>query len=135
MVKTTHPSDELRQEHTPQAVQRRLASGPDHSYLRDFVYGAIDGTVTTFAVVAGVAGAQLSPGIVVILGLANLIADGFSMGVSNYLGSKADQHDGPHGNPHRRRNGRPRAPVRRFESDASPHPSLPSPPIEYTLSS
>ncbi len=86
-----HTLDDLHEQHTPEAVQRRLESGPTHSYLRDFVYGAIDGTVTTFAVVAGVAGAQLSPAIVVILGLANLIADGFSMGVSNYLGSKADQ--------------------------------------------
>lgn len=55
------------------------------TYLGDFVYGASDGTVTTFAVVAGVAGASLSPGIVIILGLANLFADGFSMGASNFL--------------------------------------------------
>jgi VIT1/CCC1 family predicted Fe2+/Mn2+ transporter len=83
--------DALREDHTPEAIRRRLASGPDHSYLRDFIYGAIDGTVTTFAVVAGVAGARLAASIVVILGLANLIADGFSMAVSNYLGSRADE--------------------------------------------
>ena len=60
-------------------------------YLRDFVYGAIDGAVTTFAVVAGATGASLSDTIVVIMGVANLIADGFSMGVSNYLGSRAER--------------------------------------------
>lgn len=54
-------------------------------YLRDLVYGANDGIITTFAVVAGVAGAALSPRIVVILGVANLVADGFSMAASNYL--------------------------------------------------
>jgi len=53
------------------------------------VYGAVDGTVTTFAVVAGVAGASLDETIVVVLGGANLIADGFSMAVSNFLGSRA----------------------------------------------
>lgn len=61
-------------------------------YLKDYIYGAIDGTVTTFAVVAGVAGAGLSHSIVIILGFANLVADGFSMAVSNYLGSRAEQH-------------------------------------------
>jgi len=68
-----------------------LRKGPDDSYLSDFIYGAIDGAVTTFAVVAGVAGAGLSAPIVIILGLANLFADGFSMAISNYLGSRADE--------------------------------------------
>jgi len=54
-------------------------------YLGDFVYGANDGIVTTFAVVAGAAGATLSSGVIIILGLANLIGDGISMGMSNYL--------------------------------------------------
>ena len=58
-------------------------------YLPDFVYGGIDGSVTTFAIVAGVTGASLSPTIVLILGFANLFADGFSMAVSNYLSSKS----------------------------------------------
>ena len=60
-------------------------------YLRDLVFGAVDGTVTTFAVVAGAVGADLGGGIVLVLGVANLIADGFSMAVSNYLGTHADQ--------------------------------------------
>lgn len=55
------------------------------TYLPDFVYGANDGIVTTFAVVAGAAGALLSPGVIIILGIANLLADGFSMGASNFL--------------------------------------------------
>jgi vacuolar iron transporter family protein len=54
-------------------------------YLGDMVYGANDGIITTLAVVAGVTGAGLSARVVVILGVANLIADGFSMGASNYL--------------------------------------------------
>jgi len=61
----------------------------DSVLVSDFVYGSIDGVVTTFAVVAGVEGASLSAGIVLILGFANLFADGFSMAVSNYLGTKS----------------------------------------------
>lgn len=60
-------------------------------YLRDAVYGANDGIITTFAVVAGVAGAELSSTIVLILGFANLLADGFSMAMSNYLGEKSSR--------------------------------------------
>lgn len=77
--------------HTPAAIQRRLRSGPSHSYVRDFIYGAVDGIVTTFAVVSGVAGAGLPSGVVIVLGAANLIGDGFSMAVSNYLGTRADR--------------------------------------------
>ncbi len=58
-------------------------------YISEVIYGANDGIVTTFAVVAGVAGAALDPAIVVILGLANLFADGFSMGMSNYLSQRS----------------------------------------------
>lgn len=58
-------------------------------HFEDFVYGSIAGAVTTFAIVAGVVGAGLSPGIILILGFANLFADGFSMTVSNYQSSKA----------------------------------------------
>jgi VIT1/CCC1 family predicted Fe2+/Mn2+ transporter len=58
-------------------------------YLPEFVYGATDGTVTTFAVVAGAIGASLNSSIVLILGFANLFADGFSMAVSNYLSNKS----------------------------------------------
>ena len=50
--------------HTPEAIAARLEVGPHRSYLRDLVYGAIDGTVTTFAVVAGVRGASLEATVV-----------------------------------------------------------------------
>lgn len=58
-------------------------------YLPEFVYGGIDGSVTTLAVIAGAIGASLSSGIVIILGFANLFADGFSMAISNYLSVKS----------------------------------------------
>lgn len=87
---TLRPSALLERAHTPEAVRTRLSAPPRPSHLRDAVYGAIDGAVTTFAVVAGVAGAQLSERVVIILGLANLIADGFSMAVSNFLGTRAE---------------------------------------------
>jgi VIT1/CCC1 family predicted Fe2+/Mn2+ transporter len=83
--------EDLITEHSVDAIEKRLQEGPRHSYLRDFVYGAIDGTVTTFAVVAGVVGADLKTGIILVLGVANLLADGFSMAVSNYLGTRAEQ--------------------------------------------
>ena len=60
-------------------------------YLGQLVYGAIDGAVTTFAVVAGAAGARLSSTVIIILGFANLIADGFSMGASAYLSAKSER--------------------------------------------
>ena len=66
-------------------------------YLPEFVYGGIDGTVTTFAVVSGTMGAGLDPKIVLILGFANLFADGFSMAVSNYLSAQSAHDLGHHG--------------------------------------
>ena len=59
-------------------------------YIKDIVYGANDGLVTTFAVVAGVVGANLPTTIILIVGFANLLADGFSMAVSDYLGTKSE---------------------------------------------
>ncbi len=64
---------------------------PFQEYLGEFVYGGIDGAVTTFAVVAGAAGADLSIGVVLILGFANLLADGFSMSVGAYLSTKSER--------------------------------------------
>ena len=63
---------------------------PDARYVRDFVYGGIDGTVTTFAVVSGVIGADLGATVIIVLGIANLVADGFSMAASNLLGTRAE---------------------------------------------
>ena len=58
-------------------------------HFDDFIYGSIDGSVTTFAIVAGVIGASLSPGIILILGFGNLFADGFAMAAGSYHASKA----------------------------------------------
>ncbi len=61
-------------------------------YLGPFVYGGIDGCVTTFAVVAGAVGAGLDSAVIIILGFANLLADGFSMSVGAYLSSKSERN-------------------------------------------
>ena len=66
-----------------------LAAVASH-HLPDLVYGANDGIITTFAVVSGVAGASLSDRVILILGFANLVADGFSMGASNYLARRSN---------------------------------------------
>ncbi len=64
-------------------------------YIGEIVYGSIDGTVTTFAIIAGTAAASLPPQIVLILGFSNVLADGFSMASSNYLSAKASaERDG-----------------------------------------
>jgi VIT1/CCC1 family predicted Fe2+/Mn2+ transporter len=76
----------LRRAHEP-----RLARGLVRHYLRDLVYGANDGIITTFAVVTGVAGAALPVRTALILGGANLLADGFSMGASNFLAIRSDE--------------------------------------------
>lgn len=91
MTASRDAATRIREEHTVEAIRRRIADGPDRSYLRDFVYGGIDGAVTTFAVVAGVVGAELAAGVVIVLGLANLVADGFSMGVSSLIGYRTEQ--------------------------------------------
>lgn len=80
----------LQHSHDPESIRKRLQEMKQQSYVRDFVYGAIDGIVTTFAIVAGVVGANLSKETIIILGGANILADGFSMAASNYLGSKAE---------------------------------------------
>src|SRR4029079_14108474 len=79
--------------HTSEAIAERLSAGPKQNYLRDWIYGGIDGSVTTFAVVTGVVGAHLSPAIIVIMGLANLRGDGFSMAASNFLGTRSEHDD------------------------------------------
>jgi len=88
---TDHDHTTLHSDHTQEAIARRLAAATRHSYLGDFVLGAVDGAVTTFAVVAGGAGAGLSNGIVLILGFSNVLADGFSMAAGNFLKARADQ--------------------------------------------
>ena len=77
--------------HSPEAIQARLNEKPKVLYLKEWVYGGIDGVVTTFAIVAAVIGANLSPLIVLILGLANLVGDGFSMAAGAYSSTKAEK--------------------------------------------
>jgi len=94
MRKTKNPSTQTRvleETHRPAAIRRRLAEQRRHSYLGDAVLGGIDGCVTTFAVVAGAVGGGFTSLVVVVLGFANLLADGFSMAVSNYQGTKSQR--------------------------------------------
>lgn len=79
-------SNDPTNQHEPTGLR-----GLAEHYLKDLVYGANDGIITTFAVVAGVAGAQLEARIVLILGFANLLADGFSMGASSFLSIRSDE--------------------------------------------
>jgi VIT1/CCC1 family predicted Fe2+/Mn2+ transporter len=70
---------------------RRAASSFGRHYIRDIVYAANDGIITTFAVVAGTRGAELSTFAILALGFANLAADGLAMGAGNYLGIKSER--------------------------------------------
>ena len=81
----------LEAEHTPEAIAERITGEHDHSYIRDAVLGAIDGAVTTFAVVCGVVGGSLRGSVAVLLGFANLFADGFSMAIGNFEGTKSQR--------------------------------------------
>jgi VIT1/CCC1 family predicted Fe2+/Mn2+ transporter len=77
-------------EHTVEAIRERVSGASRQSHLKDFLFGAIDGLVTTFAVVSSVAGAGLATGIIIVMGLANLLADGFSMAAGNFTGTRAE---------------------------------------------
>ncbi len=83
----------LEHEHDSASIRARLTEPARQSYLKDGVFGAIDGAVTTFAIVAGVVGANLSLKVIVALGIANVLADGFSMAAGNYSGTKAELED------------------------------------------
>jgi len=78
--------------HTPKAITEAAEQhgGAGSQYLGEMVYGGLDGIITTFAVVSGVAGAQLGTPVILILGLANLLADGFSMATGAYLSTKSE---------------------------------------------
>ena len=89
----TEATVRLEHIHTSAAIRERLGRDTQASYLRDWIYGGIDGTITTFAIVAGVVGADMPGRVVLVLGLANLIADGFAMGAGNYSGTKAELDD------------------------------------------
>jgi vacuolar iron transporter family protein len=82
----------LEHSHKASDIRRRLAAEHKPSYLADSILGGIDGCVTTMAVVASVAGAGLPAAVAFVLGLASLVADAFSMAVSNYQAVKSG-HD------------------------------------------
>jgi VIT1/CCC1 family predicted Fe2+/Mn2+ transporter len=82
--------DDHEAEHTPEAIRNRLDQMTGGDYLKDSILGAIDGAVTTFAVVSSVAGAGLSSSLVIVLGVANMLADGFSMAAGNFSGTRAE---------------------------------------------
>jgi VIT1/CCC1 family predicted Fe2+/Mn2+ transporter len=81
-----------RAAHAPAAIADAAEEhgSASHQYIGDMVYGGLDGIVTTFAVVSGVAGANLGSGVILILGLANLLADGLSMATGAYLSLKSE---------------------------------------------
>ena len=83
-------------DHSSEAIARRLAEPNPPSLLRDGVYGGIDGSVTTLAIVAGVAGAGLSNAVVLALGAASVLADGFSMAAGNFAGTRAERAERDH---------------------------------------
>ncbi len=87
MKKDKH--EELVREHHPEAIRERLQSSVKPNIISDAVLGGIDGCVTTFAVVSGAVGAGFSSTVALVLGFANLIADGFSMAISNYESIRA----------------------------------------------
>lgn len=64
------------------------------AYLSEFIYGSIDGIITTFSIIAGSAGGGLARNVILILGLSNVLSDGYSMGVSRYLSAIAEQQQG-----------------------------------------
>lgn len=83
--------EQLIDEHHPDNIRARLSQEPKRQNISDAVLGGIDGCITTFAVVSGTLGAGFPSSVALILGFANLFADGFSMAVSNYESSKAEQ--------------------------------------------
>ena len=79
--------------HSPKEIAERLRRRDESSFLKDMVYGGIDGAVTTFAIVAGVEGAGLPQAVILALGFANILADGFSMAAGNFAGNRAELDD------------------------------------------
>jgi VIT1/CCC1 family predicted Fe2+/Mn2+ transporter len=88
-----------RSEELKRHIAREHRQTPVATYLKEVIYGGVDGIITTFAVVAGFSGAalsnetttQLSFLVVLLFGLANLLADGVSMGLGNFLSVRSDQ--------------------------------------------
>jgi len=83
--------DQLHHGHSKSDISARISASESGDFLRDAVFGGIDGTVTTFAIVSGVTGAGMPHVVILVLGIANLFADGFSMAVGNYTATKSDK--------------------------------------------
>jgi vacuolar iron transporter family protein len=84
-------NDALDHDHDPDSIHRRLNRPRRAETVPDAVLGGIDGCVTTFAVVSGAFGAGFSASVALVLGVANLLADGFSMAISNYEAIQAQR--------------------------------------------
>ncbi len=82
----------LSAEHDEEAIRQRVGK-KRQTYLGDAVLGGIDGSVTTFAIIAGSMGGGFPVAVIIVLGLANLLADGFSMAASNFLRAKSDREE------------------------------------------
>jgi len=78
----------MKNEKLPQLPSPKTFQGGE--YIKSMVYGGLDGIITTFAVVSGVAGASLAMRVIIILGFSNLLADGISMAVGDYLSTKSE---------------------------------------------
>ena len=83
------PGARIINKRVEKAILRKRKQRFERKYLPDFVYGGMDGTITTFSVVSGVIGASLSSAVILILGFANIFADGFSIAISNYFSIKS----------------------------------------------
>lgn len=92
MKKSKFPSG-LEHGHEAEEIRARIEQSENKAVGKDIVYGGIDGVITTFAIVAGVQGAQLDSSVALILGVANLLADGFSMAASNYLSVQTENSE------------------------------------------
>jgi VIT1/CCC1 family predicted Fe2+/Mn2+ transporter len=83
--------NQLIKSHEKGEISKRLKAHQEFNFIGDVVLGGIDGCVTTFAVAAGATGADFPGYVVLIMGFANLIADGFSMAASNFMRAKSDR--------------------------------------------
>ena len=99
MLSLVYMTLEDREKELERHIKEEHKQSPFASYLKEIIYGGVDGIITTFAVVAGFSGAALSGNatveltslIVLLFGLANLFADGVSMGLGNFLSIRSDQ--------------------------------------------
>ena len=80
-----------KQAHTAARAEADIHSGAKSEYVKSMIFGGLDGIITTFAIVAAGAGAELEAGLVIVLGCANLISDGMSMGLGDYFSEKSEE--------------------------------------------